>query len=320
MKKSILVTGAAGFIGFHFAKKSVELGHNVVALDNFNDYYDVALKQDRAKELGKLGVHVQNIDICDKEKLSSLFSAHDFSHVVHLAAQAGVRYSFVRPDLYIRSNIEGFLNILEALKGLSKKTRLIYASSSSVYGLNQTLPFKTADTTDSPSNVYAMTKKSNELMAFSYHHLYGIKSLGMRFFTVYGPWGRPDMAYFSFTKAICNGEPITVYGNGELLRDFTYIDDVIDALVNALGVDEEYALFNIGNSRPEPVRELIALVEKETKKSANIRYLPMQKGEIFATYADISESKKKLQFLPKTTLSEGVQKFVLWYRSYFKTI
>ena len=319
MKKNILITGAAGFIGFHFAKKCLEKGCNVVALDNFNDYYDVSLKENRAKELQKCGLEVQNIDICDKEVLFSLFSHHDFSHVVHLAAQAGVRYSFIRPDLYLRSNIDGFLHVLEALRK-TPKTKLIYASSSSVYGLNQTLPFSISDTTDQPSNIYAMTKKSNELMAFSYHHLYGIKSLGMRFFTVYGPWGRPDMAYFSFTKAMCSDQAIDVYGNGELLRDFTYVDDATDALMNALDCDAGYALFNIGNSRPESVRTLVSLLEDETKKKAQIRYLPMQKGEIFATYADISQSQELLKFFPKTPLSTGIKKFVSWYGSYFNTI
>lgn len=317
MTKNILVTGAAGFIGFHFATAALAKGYSVVALDNFNDYYDVQLKQDRAKILQESGVEVQNCDICDKNAICSLIASNEFSHVMHLAAQAGVRYSFTHPEAYIKTNIEGFLNILEALKG-RKKTKLVYASSSSVYGVSDKVPFSLADATDKPSNVYGMSKKTNELMAFSYHHLFGIQSLGMRFFTVYGPWGRPDMAYFSFTKKIFDGQPIDVYNNGDCFRDFTYIDDVVDALLASLDVSFACEVLNIGNSHPESVHTLIALIEKETGCRAVQNRLGMQKGEIVKTFADIRESRQLLGFNPATTLADGIARFVQWYRIYTK--
>lgn len=315
MKKTILVTGAAGFIGFHFAKACVEAGHTVVAIDNFNDYYNVQLKHDRRKCLENQGLSVEFVDICDKEALFALFASNSFTHVVHLAAQAGVRYSFERPEVYIKTNIEGFLNVLEALRQ-TPKTKLIYASSSSVYGVNDKIPFSLDDNTDRPSNIYGMTKKSNELMAYSYYHLYGIQSLGMRFFTVYGPWGRPDMAYFSFTKAILEGKAIDVYNRGECYRDFTYIDDVVSALQNALDCNCGYQLFNIGNSHPESVHTLISLIEQKTKRKAVQNLLPMQKGEIEKTYADITTAEKLLQFKPKISLADGIARFVDWYIAY----
>ena len=315
MLKNILVTGAAGFIGFHFAKTCLEKGYNVVALDNFNDYYSVQLKQDRAKLLKKSGLTVQVVDICDKQALFSLFESHSFSHVVHLAAQAGVRYSFTHPEVYLKTNIEGFMHILQALQQ-TPTTKLIYASSSSVYGVTDKVPFSLDDPTDRPSNIYGMTKKSNELMAFSYNHLYGIQSLGLRFFTVYGPWGRPDMAYFTFTKKILNQEPIDVYNGGNCARDFTYIDDVVGALVAALDCDFDCRVLNIGNSHPESVHTLIDLIEKETGCRAKQIMQGMQKGEIETTYADISESKKLLGFEPKVSLAKGIAEFVRWYRDY----
>jgi UDP-glucuronate 4-epimerase len=317
MKKNILVTGAAGFIGFHFTKAAYAAGCSVTCLDNFNDYYDVRLKHARHNELKKLGVEVMHVDICDRQKMFDVMDSQPFTHVVHLAAQAGVRYSFEKPEVYLKTNIEGFLNVLECLKK-QPHIRLIYASSSSVYGANEKVPFSVNDITDSPTNVYGMTKKSNELMAFAYNHLYGISSQGMRFFTVYGPWGRPDMAYFSFTKAIIEGRAIAVYDEGRPLRDFTYIDDVVAALMQSLECSQSYALFNIGNNKPESVSFLIELIEKETGRKAVKNFLPMQKGEIHTTYADISKAEAELKFTPKTSLAKGIHNFVSWYHQYYE--
>jgi UDP-glucuronate 4-epimerase len=315
MKKRILITGAAGFIGFHFAKACLENGHYVVGIDNFNDYYAPSLKEDRAKELEKRGLTVQRLDLCEAAAIQDLIQKEQLSHVVHLAAQAGVRYSLQRPDIYIRSNIEGFLNVLEGCRRVAG-VRLIYASSSSVYGCNEKIPFAVEDRTDRPANMYAVTKKSNELMAHSYHHLYQLPVIGLRFFTVYGPWGRPDMAYYSFTRAIFDDQPIDVYNNGVSFRDFTYIDDVVSGLVKALECTQEYAIFNLGNNTPESVHTLMDLIEKETGKRFKKNFLPMQKGEIVETYADIALAHKWLGFTPTTSLAEGIARFVSWYRNY----
>ncbi|MBS0637548.1 MAG: GDP-mannose 4,6-dehydratase, partial [Verrucomicrobia bacterium] len=313
MQKSIFITGAAGFIGFHFAKKCLEAGFSVVAIDNFTPYYSVDLKKDRAKVLQSMGLEVQNVDICDRERLQQVIASSGCTHIVHLAAQAGVRYSFSHPEVYLRTNIDGFLNILEVCRAMPE-VRLVYASSSSVYGDNKKIPFSEHDRTDSQTNIYGVTKKSNELMAYSYHHLFKVPSIGLRFFTVYGPWGRPDMAYFSFTNAIAEGRVIDVYNDGMCRRDFTYIDDVVQAVFACLDCKDELAVFNIGNEHPELVNDLIEMVEKNLGKKAKKNLMPMQQGEIEETYADIALAKEKLNFQPKTRLSEGIANFVKWYR------
>ncbi len=317
MKKRILVTGAAGFIGFHFAKACLEQGHYVCAIDNFNNYYDPSLKRNRANELEKMGLEVQSVDVSNMEAIVQLMQDQQVTHVVHLAAQAGVRYSLDHPEVYVKSNIQGFLSILEGCKKLPG-VRLVYASSSSVYGHNEKVPFSTDDPTDRPANFYAVTKKSNELMAYTYHQLYGFPTVGLRFFTVYGPWGRPDMAVFSFTKAAFEGVSINVYNNGESLRDFTYIDDAVDGVMRSLEHTEGCSLFNIGNSSPESVNTLMMLIEKETGRSFNRKFLPMQQGEIVDTYADISHTQQALGFSPRTSLAEGIHRFVSWYREYYR--
>lgn len=316
MQKRIFITGAAGFIGFHFAKACLEAGHQVTAIDNFNSYYSVSLKEDRAKLLRQMGLEVQRLDLSEKERLCQLMSEKQVSHIVHLAAQAGVRYSFTHPESYVKSNIEGFLHILEACR-VNPQARLIYASSSSVYGSNSKIPFALDDQTDHQTNVYGVSKKTNELLAHSYHYLYGIASIGLRFFTVYGPWGRPDMAYYAFTKAVFEGRAIEVYNEGQCRRDFTYVDDVISAMLACLDCEQTCALFNIGNERPETVSYLIELIEQQTKKKAQKIFLPMQQGEILQTFADIKQAKESLGFQPKTLLAEGISRFVDWYRNYY---
>lgn len=315
MQKRILITGAAGFIGFHFAKACLEAGFSVEALDSFSPYYSVQLKKERVKILSALGLEVQNIDICDRKAIEAIVEKGNFTHIVHLAAQAGVRYSFTHPEVYLKTNIDGFLHILEACRK-TPSMRLIYASSSSVYGTNEKIPFSESDRTDHQTNVYGVTKKTNELLAQSYHHLYKIPSIGLRFFTVYGPWGRPDMAYYSFTKQIVSGQPIDVYNNGLCRRDFTYIDDLLGALIACLDCPDELAVFNIGNEHPESVNELIELIERYSGKKAIKNLLPMQQGEILETFADISLAREKLGFLPKTRLADGMANFVNWYIEY----
>lgn len=318
MQKRIFITGAAGFIGFHFAKACLEAGFSVVALDTFTPYYSVDLKKERAKILQKMGLEVQNVDICDREKLQKIVSSNDITHIVHLAAQAGVRYSFTHPEVYLKTNIDGFLQILETCKSYPQ-VKLIYASSSSVYGDNKKIPFSETDSTDHQTNVYGVSKKTNELMAYSYHHLYKIPSIGLRFFTVYGPWGRPDMAYFSFTKAIFESKPIEVFNDGMCKRDFTYVDDVVSAIIACLDCPDLLAIFNIGNEHPELVNDLIEIIEKNAGKTAKKILLPMQQGEIPETFADIALAKEKLGFNPKTRLVEGMENFVNWYRQWTKT-
>lgn len=318
MQKRIFITGAAGFIGFHFAKACLEAGFSVVAIDNFSPYYSVDLKKERAHVLHKMGLEVQNVDICDREKLQKIVSDNDSTHIVHLAAQAGVRYSFTHPEVYLKTNIDGFLQVLEICRN-NPQVKLIYASSSSVYGDNTKIPFSESDPTDHQTNVYGVSKKTNELMAYSYHHLYKIPSIGLRFFTVYGPWGRPDMAYFSFTKSIFESKPIDVFNNGMCKRDFTYIDDVVSAISACLDCSDPLAVFNIGNEHPELVNDLIELIEKHAGKTAKKNLLPMQQGEIPVTFADIGLAKEKLGFNPKTKLSEGIEYFVNWYRQWTKT-
>lgn len=315
MSKQIFITGAAGFIGFHLACYLNARGDHVVGFDNFNDYYSVKLKRDRQYELKKLGIEIIEGDICDKDRLKKSIEDHHTTHLVHLAAQAGVRYSLENPNAYLRSNLEGFLTILEICRQ-NPSMFLTYASSSSVYGLNKKVPFSVEDHTDRPVSLYGATKKSNELMAHSYHHLFGIPITGLRFFTVYGPWGRPDMAYFLFTRAILEGRPIDIYNHGQMRRDFTYIDDIVAGTAAAIDLGAAYEIFNLGHHHPDELLHLITLLEKELGVKAKKNLLPMQAGDVVATYADIKESQRKLGFEPKVSLEEGIGKFVKWYREY----
>lgn len=316
MQKRILITGAAGFIGFHLARQLHARGDSVIGIDSFNDYYNPQLKRDRAHILSEDGIAVITGDICQPGFLQELMEKQDTTHVVHLAAQAGVRYSLQNPHAYIAANITGFLNILEACRAHPHIT-LTYASSSSVYGTNTKVPFSIDDRTDHQASLYGVTKKTNELMAYTYHHLYGIRVTGLRFFTVYGPWGRPDMAYFSFTKAIMEGTPIDIYNHGKMHRDFTYIDDIVQGTVAAIDLGAACELFNLGNHRSEPLSALITSIEDALGKKAQMRLLPMQAGDVEATYADIAYSQEKLGFTPKTSLNEGIKKFIDWYHHYY---
>jgi UDP-glucuronate 4-epimerase len=312
VSKRILITGAAGFIGFHVALALQARGDEVVGLDNFNDYYDPSLKKERAKLLALKGVNIIEGDVCAISLLQHLFEEKSFTHIVHLAAQAGVRYSLINPQAYIKANIDGFLSILELCRQYPH-VPLIYASSSSVYGTNTKIPFAVDDRTDGQASFYGVTKKTNELMAYTYHHLYGISVTGLRFFTVYGPWGRPDMAYFSFTKAILEDKPIDVYHYGDMQRDFTYIDDIVAGVIAAIDLAAPCEIFNLGNHRPEPLALLISAIEESLGKKAHKHYLPMQPGDVEVTYADIESSQQKLGFIPKVTLQNGIQEFVKWY-------
>ncbi len=311
--KTILLTGAAGFIGFHTALALVKRGDRVVGLDNFNDYYSPELKRQRAHLLEQAGIEVVEADLNDRAALHKLFEENYFTDVLNLAAQAGVRYARKNPEAYLASNINGFLSLLEILR-LHPNVKLTYASSSSVYGRNEKTPFSISDRTDQPANLYAATKKANELMAYSYHHLYGIQMTGLRFFTVYGPWGRPDMAYFSFTEAIIKGEPIHLFNNGKMQRDFTYIDDVVRGTLAAIDYDGEYELFNLGNNRPVELLTFVSILEKELGKEAVKIFEGPSAGEVDTTYADISTSQEKLGFEPKTDLEEGLHHFIEWYQ------
>ncbi len=315
MKKKVLITGAAGFVGFHLARSLKERGDEVVGLDNFNDYYDPGLKKARSRELHKCGVQVIHADICDYPGLMHAAESHGIDCVAHLAAQAGVRYSLSHPHAYVASNLEGFVNILEVCRHL--KLKLVYASSSSVYGLNTKVPFSESDRCDQPASLYAATKKSNELMAHTYHHLFGIPVTGLRFFTVYGPWGRPDMAYFSFTKAIMEGKPIEIFNHGAMERDFTYIDDIVDGIVAAVDLESAHEIFNLGNHKPEKLMTLVQLLEEAVGKKAHKVFTGMQPGDVLTTYADIAHSHEKLKFSPRTSLVEGLNKFVDWYKQYY---
>lgn len=317
MKKNIFITGAAGFIGFHLARHLQARGDHVVGFDNFNNYYDPALKRARQQELEQLGIPVIEGDIESHAHLLKAIEEHQTTHLVHLAAQAGVRYSLENPHAYIKANIEGFLNILETCRQ-HPSIKLTYASSSSVYGLNQKVPFSVTDQTDHQASLYGVTKKSNELMAQTYHHLFGIQSTGLRFFTVYGPWGRPDMAYFLFTRAILEGRPIDIFNEGNMLRDFTYIDDIVEGTTAA--IDKEYAceVFNLGHHHPEQLLHLIELIEQELGISAEKRWKPMQAGDVVSTYADIDDSLTKLGFMPKVSLKEGIHHFIRWYKEFYK--
>jgi UDP-glucuronate 4-epimerase len=331
----ILVTGAAGFVGFHLANRLVNDGYHVLGIDNINNYYDPQLKKDRLKLLEELkGFSFQQIDLADREKIKSLFDQNAFDYVVNLGAQAGVRYSLENPHTYIDSNLVGFTNILEGCRNSNIK-HLIYASSSSVYGANIKMPFSVHDNVDHPISLYAATKKANELMAHTYSHLYGVPTTGLRFFTVYGPWGRPDMAYFSFTEKILKGDTIKVFNHGDMKRDFTYIKDIVEGIVrlldNAPASNEKwdrsnpdpgtsyapYQIFNIGNNNPVPLMEFISTLEELLGKKAKIEYLPMQAGDVKETYADIADLEVKVGYSPSTSIREGLEEFVSWYKSYY---
>jgi UDP-glucuronate 4-epimerase len=313
--KTVLITGAAGFIGFHLANHLQKRGDRVVGIDNFNDYYSVQLKRDRAQQLKKLSIDIVEGDVCNKKALENIVEKNKITHIVHLAAQAGVRYSLTNPEVYIHSNIDGFLSILELIKR-HPEIKLVYASSSSVYGNNTKIPFSVMDTTDNQASLYGVTKKSNELMAATYKHLYKLEAIGLRYFTVYGPWGRPDMAYYSFTKAILEGKEIEVFNFGKMERDFTYIDDIIEGTTAALDLvgKGKHPIYNLGNHKPEPLMTMIALLEKHLGKKAKLKQLPMQPGDVTTTYADIALSEKDLGFHPKISLDEGLANFTSWYK------
>lgn len=331
-----LVTGAAGFIGYHVAERLLTVGHQVVGIDNLNDYYDVGLKTARLDRLAdKPGFRFIKLDLADREGMAALFAEHQFQRVIHLGAQAGVRYSLVNPLAYADANLIGHLNVLEGCRH-NKVEHLLYASSSSVYGLNRKLPFATEDSVDHPVSLYAATKKANELMAHSYSHLYGLPTTGLRFFTVYGPWGRPDMALFKFTKAILAGESIDVYNHGEMHRDFTYIDDIAEAIVRLQAVIPQadpswtveqgspatssapYHVYNIGNNTPVKLMEYIRALEQALGVTARKNMLPMQPGDVMDTSADTEELYRDIGFKPETSVEEGVKRFVDWYKAFYR--
>ncbi len=324
IKKKYLITGSAGFIGFHLAARQLEKGARVVGLDNLNDYYEVSLKEDRLRLLEKYGNHsFIKGDLADKEGVLALFERERPEVVVNLAAQAGVRYSIDNPDAYIQSNLVGFFHILEACRRYPAE-HLVFASSSSVYGGNEKVPFATDDPVDRPVSLYAATKKSNELMAYSYSKLYGIPATGLRFFTVYGPYGRPDMACCKFARKIMSGEPVQIYNNGDMYRDFTYIDDIIQGVENVLcnppapdSLGARCRVYNIGNSRPEKLMDFVTILEKYLGREARKEFLPMQPGDVYQTYADVSDLVRDFGFRPATSLDEGMKRFVGWFKEYY---
>jgi UDP-glucuronate 4-epimerase len=330
----ILVTGSAGFIGFHVAKRLLRDGRNVVGLDNMNAYYDPSLKEARRAELAKNNrLRFVKLDLADREGMATLFKEHRFPHVVHLAAQAGVRYSLVDPFAYVDANLTGFATILEGCRHNGCR-HLLYASSSSVYGSNTKMPFSVHDNVDHPLSLYGASKKANELMSHAYAHLFGLPMTGLRFFTVYGPWGRPDMAMWIFAKAIIAGKPIKLFNNGNMRRDFTYIDDVVESVVrlvdrppasnpNFSGASPDpgssnapWRVYNIGNNKPVELLEVVRLLEEAIGKKAKRELLPMQPGDVPATYADIDELMREVDFRPETPIAEGIARFVEWFRSY----
>lgn len=317
----VLLTGVAGFIGSAVSKKLTDRGDTVIGIDNFNDYYDPNLKENRINEFCSNDLFkLYRMDISNFVELSAIFEKEKPDFVINLAAQAGVRYSIENPHVYVQSNVVGCLNILECSKIYNIK-HLVYASSSSVYGNNNNFPFKIDDNVDHPISIYAATKKTNELMAHTYSHLFQLPCTGLRFFTAYGPWGRPDMAPFLFTSSIINNEPIKVFNNGDLLRDFTYIDDIVEGVVRSLDIipscTPPYVLHNIGNSQPVKLLDFIKAIEKHLGKEANKNFQPMQKGDVYATYADTSSLEKTTGFSPKTTLDTGIEKFIKWYLEYY---
>ncbi|SYZ77254.1 NAD-dependent epimerase [Trichococcus shcherbakoviae] len=332
----ILITGAAGFVGFHLSKKLLAESYQVIGIDNLNGYYDPMLKQSRLDILGTYNnFNFLEVDLKDKTAIDNIFETHRPTHVINLAAQAGVRYSIENPHAYVDSNLIGFMNILEACRNYTVE-HLLYASSSSVYGGNKVVPFSTNHNVDHPVSLYAATKKSNELMAHTYSHLYGIPTTGLRFFTVYGPYGRPDMAYFSFTKDILAGNPIKVFNHGKMERDFTYIDDIVEGIVKLIekapvankdwdeSKDElsssfaPYKIYNIGNNNPVPLMQFINALESALGKEAEKVYMDMQPGDVLRTYADVSDLERDINFKPSTSIEDGLQKFVDWYLEYYQ--
>ncbi|MEE4241453.1 MAG: NAD-dependent epimerase [Desulfopila sp.] len=332
----ILITGAAGFIGAHLAAKLLSYGHEVVGVDNLNDYYDVQLKKDRMAALtsGERFTHIA-VDIADRKAMEKLFQQHGFDVVVNLAAQAGVRYSLINPHSYVDTNLVGFVNVLEGCRHSGVK-HLVYASSSSVYGANTRMPFSVHDNVDHPVSLYAASKKAGELMAHTYSHLFGLPTTGLRFFTVYGPWGRPDMALFLFTKAIIEGRPINVFNNGNMERDFTYIDDIVEGVVRVMKRIPEgnfdwqgdapdpatsycpYRIYNIGNNNKEQLLRYISVLEDCLGKRADKNFLPMQAGDVPATYADVTDLVRDFDYKPDTAIEAGIAKFVEWYKTYYR--
>ena len=332
----ILVTGAAGFIGYHVSRRLLDRGGEVLGIDNINDYYDPALKESRLRMLQEYPrFRFQKIDVADREAMPALFRAAAPERVIHLAAQAGVRYSLTNPYAYVDSNLSGFLNILEGCRH-NGVAHLVYASSSSVYGANRRQPFSEHDNVDHPMSLYAATKKANELMAHTYSSLYALPTTGLRFFTVYGPWGRPDMALFKFTKGILSGEPIAVFNHGRMIRDFTYIDDIVEGIVRVTDSTSApdpawtgeapdparsyapYRVFNIGNNKPVELMHYISVLEEALGIKANIDLQPMQPGDVPSTMADVSELERAVGFRPRTTIEEGIASFVTWYRDYYR--
>lgn len=327
----ILVTGIAGFIGHALAQRLLSEGFDVYGIDNLNSYYDVQLKRDRLNTiLDHPNLNFKPVDVFNRDEILDIFKSQSFDYVIHLAAQAGVRYSIENPFAYADSNLTGFLNILEGCRYSCPK-HLIFASSSSVYGANQKIPFSTSDCVDYPVSLYAATKKANELMAHAYSHLYQIPTTGLRFFTVYGPWGRPDMAYFKFVDAIINGHPIDVYNNGKMRRDFTYIDDVIEGITRLIlhppqalespshsASNALYKIYNIGNHSPVELLYFIQVIEAAVGRKATLNMKPMQPGDVLETYADVSDLAHTIGFSPNTSIEEGIAKFVSWYKSYYQ--
>jgi UDP-glucuronate 4-epimerase len=336
MKKPVLVTGSAGFIGFHLARRLLGEGRTVVGLDNVNDYYDVNLKLDRLKKLERFpNFQFSRLDLSDRRGMEELFRKHEFDVVVNLAAQAGVRYSLTNPHSYVESNLTGFSHILEGCRHGGVK-HLVFASSSSVYGANTSMPFSVHHNVDHPVSLYAATKKANELMAHTYAHLYHLPCTGLRFFTVYGPWGRPDMALFLFTKAILTGNPIQVFNHGKMRRDFTYIDDIIEGVARVMQTQPApnpqwsgdnpdpgtsyapYRIYNIGNNQPVELMEFIEAIEDCLGRKAEKQFMPIQPGDVPATYADIDDLTADFGFRPSTSIQDGIRKFVEWYREYYR--
>jgi UDP-glucuronate 4-epimerase len=334
--QKVLVTGAAGFIGFHLTQKLTRLGHHVIGIDNINDYYDVNLKKSRLEILQKLsGFTFYQADLTNKKQIDELFKKYQFPYVVNLAAQAGVRYSIINPYAYLESNLHGFLNILEACRH-NNVQHLVYASSSSVYGANKSMPFSVHHNVDHPLSLYAASKKSNELMAHTYSTLYNLPTTGLRFFTVYGPYGRPDMALFIFTKAIIEGKPIDVYNEGKMKRDFTYVDDIVESIArlvphvakpnpswNGMKPDPAtsfapYRVYNIGNNSPVQLMHFIETIEKKLGKKAVKNLMPLQDGDVPETFADVDDLMREVDFKPATSIETGIGNFIDWYISYFK--
>ena len=333
--KKLLITGAAGFIGFHLARKAVDLGYQVIGIDNLNDYYDVNLKLARLEKLKEMpGFSFEKLDLTDRDGMQALFAKNIFSCVINLAAQAGVRYSLINPHAYLESNLHGFLNILEGCRH-NKVGHLLYASSSSVYGANKKMPFSVHDNVDHPISLYAASKKANELMAHTYSSLYNLPTTGLRFFTVYGPWGRPDMALFLFTKAILEGKPIDVYNHGKMKRDFTYVDDIVEAIGRLIsktpvpnakwsGLNPDpsssfapYRVYNIGNNKPVELLRFIEVIEEKIGKKAIKNLMPIQDGDVPETYADVEDLMQEVDFKPETPIELGIGNFVTWYREYY---